>query len=69
VTASGGAHDSARTSARFVPWGPVAGTAGALAAGAALLLVRRRRRRTGSEEAGVVAEAPYRESELTGAVT
>jgi hypothetical protein len=66
VTAAGGAHDTAASSARFVPWGAVTGAAGTAAAGAALLLVRRRRRRT-PEEAG--PESPRTEVELTGAVT
>ncbi|MDF2266966.1 hypothetical protein P2Q00_16230 [Streptomyces coacervatus] len=66
VTAAGGAHDSAGASARFVPWGAVAGIAGAVAAGGALLLVRRRRRRTTDDEA---LEPPRTEVELTGAVT
>ena len=65
VTAAGGAHDSAGASARFVPWGAVAGTAGTVTAGAALLLVRGRRRRTGDGEA---LESPRTEAELTGAV-
>ncbi|MFF4502501.1 hypothetical protein [Streptomyces sp. NPDC001401] len=66
VTATGGAHDSAGASARFVPWGAVTGAAGAVAAGGALLLVRRRRRRTTDGEA---LEPPRTEVELTGAVT
>ncbi|MET8024529.1 COG1470 family protein [Streptomyces avermitilis] len=44
VTAAGGARDSASASARFVPWGAVAGTGGALAAAGAGLVVRRRGR-------------------------
>jgi hypothetical protein len=72
VTAAGGARDSAGASARFVPWGAVAGIAGAVAAGGALLLVRglrrlrRGRRRTTDDE---VLEPPRTEVELTGAVT
>ncbi|MEU6820687.1 hypothetical protein ABZ921_08670 [Streptomyces atriruber] len=48
ATASGGARDTAGASARFVPWGAVAGGGALLlaAAGGALHLVRRRRRRT-----------------------
>ncbi|MEU6146965.1 hypothetical protein ABZ848_42285 [Streptomyces sp. NPDC047081] len=64
VTADGGARDTATASARFVPWGAVAGVAGAVAAGGAPLLVRRRRRRT-SEFA---SRSPDAEVELTGAV-
>ncbi|MFI6356029.1 hypothetical protein ACIBJF_25910 [Streptomyces sp. NPDC050743] len=49
VTAPGGAHDTATTSARFVPWPTVAG--GALFAGAvAAFAVRRRRRPTHSDD-------------------
>ncbi|WP_427922030.1 hypothetical protein [Streptomyces sp. cg40] len=67
VTAEGGAHDTAETSARFVPWtGAAAGTAGALTAGGALFLVRRRRRRR--DDDGRAAEHPRTEAELTGAV-
>lgn len=66
VTAPGGAHDTAETSARFVPWGAVAATAGALTAGGALFLVRRRRRRR--DDDGRAAEPPRTEAELTGAV-
>ncbi|MBC2908190.1 hypothetical protein [Streptomyces cupreus] len=62
VTAGGGARDTARASARFVPWGSVAGGAGAVA-GAAFFVVRRRRRRTDD-----VAEPPGGGAELTGAV-
>ena len=69
VTATGGAHDTADVSTRFVPWGAVAGTGGALTAGAALLLLRlrlrRRRRRT--DEDGEAAEHPHMAAELTGA--
>ncbi|MFF8973292.1 hypothetical protein [Streptomyces sp. NPDC014995] len=48
VTASGGAHATARTSARFVPWDAAAGTAAGalLCATVPAALVRRRRRRT-----------------------
>jgi hypothetical protein len=66
VTATGGAHDSAEASARFVPWGAVTGVAGAgFSAGGALLLVRRRRRR----KADARSERPRTEVESTGAVT
>lgn len=74
VTATGGAHDTADVSARFAPWGAVAGAGSAVAAGGALLLVRlllrlgRRRRRT-DEDRGSAAERPCTEVELTGAVT
>lgn len=66
VTAAGGAHDAAASSARFVPWGAVTGVAGTATAGAALLLLRRRRRRTADD---AVPGHPCREVELTGAVT
>lgn len=46
VTAAGGARDTATTSARFVPWGAVAGSAGTATAGGFLVLRRRRRRTT-----------------------
>ncbi|MGW0627279.1 COG1470 family protein [Streptomyces sp. NPDC002758] len=65
ATAAGGAHDTAGTSVRFVPWAALGtGLAMTLCAGAAAV-VRLRRRRT-TEEA---AEQPDREVELTGAVT
>ncbi|MFJ4688622.1 hypothetical protein [Streptomyces sp. NPDC088789] len=72
VTAGGGARDSARTSARFVPWGALAGGA-AVAAVAASMAVRRRRRRTTTTAAAPVApgrpgERAVGGSELTGAV-
>ncbi|MFJ8489235.1 hypothetical protein ACIRBZ_12840 [Streptomyces sp. NPDC094038] len=63
ATAAGGAQDTASTRARFVPWGAVAGTAGALTAGAAVTAVRLRRRR-----AHRAAEPTSTEVELTGAV-
>ncbi|MEW1778913.1 hypothetical protein [Streptomyces sp. NPDC086777] len=47
ATAADGAHDTAGTEARFVPWNVVAGVAGALTAGAALTVVRLRGRRAG----------------------
>ncbi|MEV8018211.1 hypothetical protein AB0O76_18115 [Streptomyces sp. NPDC086554] len=70
VTASGGARDTARTSARFVPWGAVAGIGVGLVslAGAGFWYVRRRR--------GVPDDPPPdeieqggRERELTSAGT
>ena len=69
VTAAGGASDTARVSARFVPWGAVAGGAGLLAAVGAFFVVRRRRRRRpyGGEVAD--AERPLVDAELTGAGT
>ncbi|MEU9277619.1 hypothetical protein AB0D87_23455 [Streptomyces sp. NPDC048342] len=64
ATAAGGAHDTADTAARFVPWGAVAGAGGALAAGAAVTAVRLRGRRSrGDRPAEPLAE----EVELTGA--
>jgi hypothetical protein len=66
VTAAGGARDTASASARFVPWGAVAGAGGGLAAVAAYLLVRRHRRRTPDGDAD---EMPCTEVELTGAVS
>lgn len=62
VTAAGGAHDTAGAGARFVPWGAVAGFAGALAAGTAVTVVRLRGRRRGR-----VPEPHFTEAELTGA--
>lgn len=69
VTATGGAHDTANVSTRFVPWEAVAGTGAALTAGAALLLVRLRlrRRRHRTDEDDATAEHPYTQTELTGA--
>ncbi|MER6674963.1 hypothetical protein [Streptomyces sp. NPDC000983] len=61
VTAGGGAHDTASASARSVPWGPVAGGAGALAG--VTLAVRRRGRR-----ARPAGEPPRTDAESTGAV-
>ena len=62
VTAAGGAHDTAGARARFVPWGAVAGAAGALSAGAAVTVVRLRRRRLDH-----MTEPLSMEAELTGA--
>ncbi|MFJ9380617.1 hypothetical protein [Streptomyces sp. NPDC101455] len=69
VTATGGAHDTANASTRFVPWEVAAGTGAALTAGAALLLVRLRlrRRRCRTDEDAATAEHPYTQTELTGA--
>ncbi|MHA5049472.1 COG1470 family protein [Streptomyces sp. SD15] len=66
VTAAGGAHATASASARFVPWGAVAGVGGGLAAVVALLVVRRHRRRT---SVGGACEQPRTEVEWTGAVS
>ncbi|MEV6764951.1 hypothetical protein AB0N16_30780 [Streptomyces sp. NPDC051105] len=60
---AGGARDTGVARARFVPWGAVAGTAGALAAGAAVTVVRLRRRRADQATAGPLSM----EAELTGA--
>ncbi|MGW5282591.1 hypothetical protein ACWERI_24500 [Streptomyces collinus] len=57
VTAAGGAHDSAHTSARFVPWGPVSGVLGAAAAAAAPPAVRRHRRRRDAARDGTPVRA------------
>ncbi|MFF8728287.1 hypothetical protein ACF073_17595 [Streptomyces sp. NPDC015171] len=64
VTAAGGAHGTADTSAAYVPWGAVAGGAGVVAAGTAVLLRRARRGRRAVPAAPRPAEA-----ELTGAVS
>ncbi|MEV5956255.1 hypothetical protein AB0M11_21210 [Streptomyces sp. NPDC051987] len=64
ATAAGGAHDTADTEARFVPWGAVAGAGGALVAGAAVTVVRRRGRRSRADRP---AEPLSEEVELTGA--
>ncbi|WP_333773874.1 COG1470 family protein [Streptomyces sp. IBSBF 3136] len=73
VTAAHGAHDSARASARFVPWGPVSGALGAVTAAAALPAVRRHRRHRRRRDADR-DDAPARTrtgtpAEPTGAVT
>ncbi|MGW2386619.1 hypothetical protein [Streptomyces sp. NPDC001658] len=65
VTAAGGARDTARTSARFVPWGTAAGAGGAALSAGAFLAVRRRRRR----RSGRGPESPGTDVELTGAMT
>lgn len=69
VAAAGGAGDTAQASVRFVPWGVVAGTVGALAAAGALFAVRRRRRRAPHDGEAVEVERPLRRPELTGAGT
>ncbi|MGW1543934.1 COG1470 family protein [Streptomyces sp. NPDC002309] len=64
VTAAGGARDTARTSAGFVPRGPVAAGTAALVLGvAALAVVLRRRRRAAPEPAPERVCEPI---ELTG---
>ncbi|GGJ24497.1 hypothetical protein [Streptomyces brasiliensis] len=66
MTAAGGAHGTAGTSVRFVPWVAVgAGLAVAAGTAAAVVVVRLRRRRT----ADAAVERPDKEVELTGAVT
>ncbi|MGC9542662.1 hypothetical protein [Streptomyces sp. UG1] len=67
VTAAGGASDTAQASARFVPWGAVAGAAGAMAALGALFVVRHRRRRR--PYAAEEPQRPLEQAELTGAGT
>ena len=69
VTAAGGAADTAQVSVRFVPWGAVAGIAGALAAAGALYAVRRRRRRGPYDGGATEVERPLQQPELTGAGT
>ncbi|MFI9614814.1 hypothetical protein ACIHCM_24620 [Streptomyces sp. NPDC052023] len=64
VTAAGGARDSARTSARFVPWGGVVAGGVPAVGTAALAVVLRRRRRTAP---GPAPEAVREPAELTGA--
>ncbi|MBV7700022.1 hypothetical protein [Streptomyces sp. TRM70350] len=67
VTAAGGARDTARASARFVPWGGVAaGGTLAVVTAAALAAVRRRRRPT---TPGPAPERAREQAELTGAAT
>ncbi|MGW6736838.1 COG1470 family protein [Streptomyces sp. NPDC055013] len=69
VTAAGGASDTARASARFVPWGALAGAGGFVGAAGALFVVRRRGRRKPDDGESAEAEQPYRQAELTGAGT
>ncbi|GHH08386.1 COG1470 family protein [Streptomyces lanatus] len=70
VTAAGGASDTARASARFVPWGgAVAGGVGVVGAMGALFAVRRRRRREPDDGGSAVAEQPVERAELTGVGT
>ncbi|MFF4214293.1 hypothetical protein ACFYZE_34105 [Streptomyces sp. NPDC001796] len=65
VTAAGGAHASGGASARFVPWGAVAGGGtGLLAAAVAGAVVRRRRHRPPDRLTGGRARP---DAELTGA--
>ncbi|MFG2607435.1 hypothetical protein ACGFT2_28405 [Streptomyces sp. NPDC048514] len=56
VTAAGGAHDTATTTARFVPWAVPAGTAGMLAAGTAAVIALRRRGSRRTDGGGAVGE-------------
>ncbi|UXY20192.1 hypothetical protein N8I84_16825 [Streptomyces cynarae] len=66
VTAAGGAHASGSASARFVPWGAVAGSgAGLLAAAVTGVAVRRRRHRPPDGQTG---ERPRPDPESTGAL-
>ncbi|MEB3963844.1 hypothetical protein OKJ48_26930 [Streptomyces kunmingensis] len=60
VTADGGARDTATATARFVPWGPLAGALATLAGTgcAALFLVRRRRLSRGRQGTGNPRSAP-----------
>ncbi|MFG2970184.1 MULTISPECIES: hypothetical protein [unclassified Streptomyces] len=70
ATAAGGAHDTAGTSARFVPWGAVAGAAGVLtagAAGAAVTVVRLRGRRGNGSAGALPTTGTDTDVELTGA--
>ncbi len=69
VTAAGGARDEAEVSARFVPWGAVAGSAGAVAAVGAFFVVRGRGRRRPGGGGEPVPGPPHTDVELTGAVT
>ncbi|MDC0767934.1 hypothetical protein [Streptomyces sp. HD] len=71
VTAAGGASDTAEASARFVPWGAVAGVAGCVAAVGAFFAVRHRRRRRPYDGGGEAVEEQqlHTEAELTGAGT
>jgi len=67
TAAAGEARDEAEASARFVPWGGVAGVGGLLSAAVAFFVVRRRRRRP--PDRADASEQPRTEVELTGAVT
>jgi hypothetical protein len=70
VTAAGGVRDTARTSARFVPWGAVTGAAAAVVAAVvtigAFFAVRRHGRR--GDGGGGSVPSPRGEAGLTGAV-
>ncbi|MER6469055.1 COG1470 family protein [Streptomyces collinus] len=69
ATAAGGAHATAHASVRFVPWGPVSGALGAVAAGAALPSVRRhRRRREAARDGAPVRTGAGASAEPAGAV-
>jgi len=78
VTAAGGGRSTATVSARFVPWGAVAGAGGVLVAVPGAWFAVRRRRRTGTrgpwrrgrrERDGGAGEQSRTEVELTGAVS
>lgn len=69
TVADGTVRDEAGASVRFVPWGGVAGVAGALSTGGALVVVRRLRRRKRDERPCERAELVTETDELTGAMT
>ncbi|MEH0419237.1 COG1470 family protein [Streptomyces sp. B21-083] len=69
TAADGTVRDEAGTSVRFVPWGGVAGVAGALTAGVALVVVRRLGRRRRDEQPCARQELAAETDELTGAMT
>ncbi|MDX2544314.1 hypothetical protein ACOT81_28860 [Streptomyces sp. WI04-05B] len=69
TAADGTVRGEAGTSVRFVPWGGVAGVAGALTAGAVLVAVRRLARRRRDEQVCAHQELVARTDELTGAMT
>ncbi|MFI6008559.1 hypothetical protein ACIBAG_06985 [Streptomyces sp. NPDC051243] len=71
VTAAAGAGDTAQVSARFVPWGALAGGVGCAGAAGlgALFVVRRRRRRRPYDGGEPEAEPLDKQRELTGAGT
>lgn len=69
VTAAGGVRDTAEVSARFVPWGAVAGAAALFAAIGAFFVVRRHGRRRPGSGGESVPGPPHRDAESTGAVT